>query len=249
MPFFGLGVHVLVALFFAMHAVRSGQPIFWLIILFSFPLLGSIVYFVVIYLPNSGLERGARQVVSAAAKSLNPTRELREARAAFDYTPTAQNRMRLAAALMDANAPDEAAMIYEACLKGPHASDLEIKFCAARAFFESGTYPSALAHLKQIRVIDANFRAEQISILIARTLSASGKHQEAKLEFEAAEKRFSSFEVQVEYAIWAISANETATANRLQAVINQTMSHWNKHTRSLNATLVRRLSTAAIKPS
>jgi hypothetical protein len=150
MPFFGLGLHVLVALFFAIHAVRSGQSIFWLIIL----------YFVVIYLPNSGLERGARQVVSAAAKTLNPTRELREARAAFDYTPTAQNRMRLAAALMDANAPDEAAMIYEACLTGPHASDLEIKFCAARAFFESKQYPSALTHLQQVKAIDANFRAD-----------------------------------------------------------------------------------------
>ena len=48
MPFVGLGLHVLVALFFAIHAVRSGQNMYWLFILFVFPLLGSIVYFVVV---------------------------------------------------------------------------------------------------------------------------------------------------------------------------------------------------------
>ena len=68
MPFFGLGLHILVALFFAVHALRSGQQMYWLIILFSFPLLGSIVYFLVIFLPNSRLEHGARKAVAAAAR-------------------------------------------------------------------------------------------------------------------------------------------------------------------------------------
>ena len=57
MPFAGLGLHLLVAVFLAVHALRSGQNMYWLIILFSFPLLGSIVYVLVVYLPNSRLER------------------------------------------------------------------------------------------------------------------------------------------------------------------------------------------------
>lgn len=40
-----VGLHIILALFFAIHAVRNGQPLFWLIILFSFPFLGSVVYF------------------------------------------------------------------------------------------------------------------------------------------------------------------------------------------------------------
>ena len=101
MPFLGLGLHVLIALFFAVHAMRSGQQMYWLFVLFSFPLLGSIVYFLVIYLPNSRLDHGTRKVVAAAAKTLDPTRELRAAHAAFEYTPTAQNQMRLASALLE----------------------------------------------------------------------------------------------------------------------------------------------------
>ena len=89
-----IGLHVIVALYFAIHAIRHGQQMYWLLILFMFPLLGSIVYFFAIYLPKSRLERGARKVVAVVGKVLDPTRELRDARAAFDYTPTAQNQRR-----------------------------------------------------------------------------------------------------------------------------------------------------------
>ena len=40
MPFVGLGLHFLIALFFAVHALRNGKQMYWLIILFSFPTIG-----------------------------------------------------------------------------------------------------------------------------------------------------------------------------------------------------------------
>ena len=43
MPIVGLGLHILFALICAVHAIRTGQQLFWLIILFSFPLLGSLI--------------------------------------------------------------------------------------------------------------------------------------------------------------------------------------------------------------
>jgi hypothetical protein len=244
MPFVGLGLHVLVALFFAVHAMRSGQQMYWLIILFSFPLLGSIVYFLVIYLPDSRLERGARRAVAAAAKSLDPTRELREARTEFEYTPTAQNQMRLALALLEAGNAEEAATNYEACLKGPFAADQQIRFLAARAFVESGRYARAVGHLEEIRAADANFRAEQVSLLIARALAGAGRNQEAKLEFEAALGRYGSFESLVEFTIWALAARDDATAARLQAEIGKIMTRWNRHTRELNKHILQRLDAA-----
>ena len=245
MPLFGLGLHVLIALYFAVHAIRSGQQMYWIIILFSFPLLGSIVYFVAVYLPTSRLEHGARKVVAAAARTLDPTRELREARAAFEFTATAQNQMRLALALLESGAADEAATNYEACLKGPFASDLEIRFCAARAFAESGRYARAVSHLEEIRAADAKFRAEQVSLLIARALAGAGRSPEAKAEFENALSRFGSFEARAEYAVWAISAGDHATAERLKAEIDQITQRWSRHTRELNMPLIRRLSAAS----
>jgi hypothetical protein len=244
MPFVGLGLHFFVAVFFAVHALRSGQQLYWLIILFSFPLLGSIVYFLAIYLPDSRLERGARKVVAAAAKTLNPTRELKEAHAAFDYTPTAQNQMRLAAALLEAGKPLEAAQSYDACLKGPFASDLEIRLGASRAYFACERYPEAVTHLEFIRKTDPAFRAEQISLLLAQAYAGAGRGSDARAEFESAVERFGSFESRAEYAIWAATSGDTATAARLQIELQRAMERWTRHTRELNKPLLRRLSAA-----
>lgn len=244
MPFLGIGLHVLVALFFAVHAIRSGQQIYWLLILFSFPLLGSVVYFFAIYMPNSRLEFGARKAVAVAAKTLDPTRELREARNAFEYTPTAQNQMRLALALLETGNSEEAATNYEACLKGPFAADLEIKYCAARALTESGRHATAISHLEDIRNKDNNFRPAQVSLLLARAFAGAGRNADATSEFELAMSRFGSFEIQAEYAIWCYSTGNKADAEKLQADLDQTMKRWNRHTRDIHQSLVRRLNAA-----
>ena len=244
MPFLGLGVHVLIALFFAVHAMRSGQQMYWLFVLFSFPLLGSIVYFLVIYLPNSRLEHGARRAVAVAARTLDPTRELRAARDAFEYTPTAQNQMRLAGALLESGQALEAARNYDACLKGPFASDLEIRLGAARAYFSCERYAETITHLEFIRRSNADFRPEQVSLLLAQALGGAGRASEARAEFESAVARFGSFESRAEYAIWAAAAGDTPTAARLHVELDDASRRWNRHTRELNMPLLRRLSAA-----
>ncbi len=244
MTIFGIGLHVLIALFFAVHVIRTHQQMYWLMILFMFPGLGSIVYFLAIYLPNSRLDHGARKVVSAAAKTLDPNRELREARAAFDYTPTAQNQMRLAAAQLEAGAADEAAATYEACLQGVFASDLEIRFGAARATLACGRAAAAVGHLELIRKTDLNFRPEQVALLLAQALAAAGRNDDAKLEFEFALSRFGSFAARAEFAIWAANAGQAALARELHAELRRSMERWNRHTRDMNYELLRRLDAA-----
>lgn len=244
MEIFGIGLHVLVAIFFAVHVIRSGQQMYWLLILFMFPGIGSIVYFIAVYLPNSRLNHGARKVVTAAAKSLDPGRELREARDAYDYTPTAQNQMRLASALMETGNAEEAAVTYEACLQGPFSGDLEIRFGAARATLACGRAAAAVTHLQTIRGSDAHFRAEQVSLLLAQSLAAAGRQDEARAEFEYALGRHNSFTTQAEFAIWAAGVGDAAKANALHAELQRTMDRWTRHTRDLNQPLIRRLNSA-----
>ncbi len=244
MPFLGLGLHIFVAIFFAIHVVRSGQNLYWLIILFSFPLLGSVVYFFAIYLPDSRLQRGAMQAVAVAAKALDPQRELRNAEAAFAESPTAQNQMRLAAAQLEMGRSAEAARSYEACLVGPFATDVDIKFGAARAFHECQRYSDALSHLEAIRESDPRFRAEAVAILLAKSYAGVGRPEEARAEFESAVARFGTFEVRAEYAMWALTVKDFATASRLRSEIDQITRRWNAHTRELNANVYRRLQAA-----
>ena len=244
MPVFGLGVHVLIALFFAVHAMRSGQQMYWLIILFSFPLLGSIVYFVVIYLPDSRLDRGIRKATVAAKNVLDPGRELREAEQAFDLTPTAQNQLRFANALLEAGFSTHAQQEFEGCLKGPFAEDPDIRFSAARAMLQNDQGARAADLLTAIRKQSPDFRPDQVSLLLAQSLSSVDRREDARREFVSAVSRSGSFEVRAEYALWALQIGDVGTALGLQRELGNSMKHWNKHTRSLNRPLMKRLDAA-----
>jgi hypothetical protein len=217
---------------------------YWLFILFAFPLLGSIVYFFAIYLPHSRIERGAIKAVSAAIKAMDPNREVREAQAAFENTPTAQNQMRLAAALLEVGQAAEAAAHYEHCLQGPFAADPEIRFGAARAWVECQRYPQALRYLESLHREQAEFRSEAVLLLLARSYAGLSKTTEARTLFEEAVTRFGSWESKAEYAIWAYSIKDLATASRLQNELDRISARWSAITRDLNEVVYHRLRAA-----
>lgn len=244
MPFAGLGLHVVIAIICAIHVVRTRQQLYWLFILFAFPLLGSLVYFFAVYLPSSRLERGALRAMSAAVKAIDPTRDVREARLAYDDSPTAQNQMRLAAALLEVGQAEEAAQRYESCLNGPFAMDLEIRFGAARAFTECQRYADAVRYLEGIRKERPDFRQEAVSLLLGRCYAGTGRSQEARAEFESAIAKHGTYEARAEYAIWALVFGDTATADRLDAELEKISSRWNPLTRDLNEPVLRRYQAA-----
>ena len=244
MPIVGFGLYFALAIFCAVHVVRTGQPLYWLMILFGFPILGSIVYFVAVYLPASRLERGARKVMSAAARVIDPQRDVRAARAAFEETPTAQNQMRLAAALLDTGDAPGAARAYEQCLAGPFGKDPEIRFGAARAFLECERYADALRYLQALQAEHPDHRPEPVALLAARALAGTGRHAEARTAFAAAEERFGTFEAKAEFAIWAYAVGERATSARLQAEADRIAARWNGLARELNGPALRRLQAA-----
>lgn len=244
MPYLGGGLHLLIALFFAVHVVRTGRELYWLFILLFFPLLGSAVYFFAVFLPEMRLHHGVRRAATAAANTLDPGKELREAERAFQLTPTAQNQMRLANALLQAGAADKAAEHFEACLKGPFANDLEIRFGAARARVQSGHAAAAIELLEPIRRQNPDFRQEQTALLLARAYALAGRQEEARTEFTYAVTRFGSLEARVEYALWALAKGDTATANEQYDEVQRAMRHWGKHSRAMHKTLIKRLEAA-----
>jgi len=239
-----IGLNFVLAIFCAIHVVRTGQQLYWLFILFAFPVLGSIVYFLAIYLPNSRLQRKAFRAMDAAGRLLDPNREVREARSAFEETPTAQNQMRLASALLGVGDVPAAVQAYEACLRGPFANDPEIRFGLARAYVECERYDSALRYLEPLRREHADFRPEAVALLAARSLAGCGRGNEARNEFEAAVAKFGTFEARAEYAIWAYATGENAIAQRLQEELDKIASRWNAMARELNAGSLRRLKSA-----
>ena len=108
-----------IAIFFAVHVVRTGRQMYWIMILLIFPALGSLVYFLAEYLPEMRHSTVARKSARVVKSLVDPNRELREARLAFERTPTVDNRSRLAEALLARGDYDEAIEQFQACASGP----------------------------------------------------------------------------------------------------------------------------------
>lgn len=244
MPIIGLGLHFAIAIVCAIHALRTGRQMYWLLILFSFPILGSLVYFVVEYLPQSRLERRGRIAARAVHRRLDPEREVRAARHAFDLTPTAHHRMRLAAALLDAGQAAEAAQQYDACLNGPFAGDKEVILGAARANLAAGQPAAAVALLAPLQARHPDFRAEEVGLALGRAHAASGRQEDAGAQLNAVVERFGGIEARVELALWALANSQDAVARRELAEIAHARKHMAGHARDLYRELFKRLDAA-----
>ena len=244
MLIFVIGLHVLIAVFFAAHAIRSRQHAPWLLILFVIPLLGALLYYVGVYLPSSRRERRDRKAAAGAAQAFDPVRALRDAQAAFDFAPSAHHQVRLANAQLQAGDAEAAAVTYGASLQGPFANDPDIRLGAARASLACGRHAEAIGYLERLQHTDPDFRPEQASLLLAHALAGAGRASEARAEFEAAVKRHGSFEAKAEFAIWAAGAGEFQLAHRLQNELQSTMDRWSRHTHAMNLPLIHRIEAA-----
>jgi len=243
----GIGLHVIVAIFFAVHAVRTHQNMYWLLLLFLFPGLGSVVYFFAIYLPGLRQTRGAQVAKRAINQIVDPGRAVREARQAFDRAPTVEHRMRLGATLLDAGNPGEALEHYEAAANGPFASDPALLEGLARAQLATGRHAEAQATLEKLFAANPRARDQsEPSLLYARTLAALGAPG-ARDAFERALTNASDVAARCLYADWLAKQSDTADRERAKSLYSEIVHdarHWPRHAREHNREWLQRAQTA-----
>lgn len=243
MPFVGLGLHIAIALFFAVHAVRSRQHIYWLIVLFSFPGLGSVVYCLAIYLPEWRQSRGAYVAARAATQLIDPNRYVRQARKDADRAPTVQNRMRLADALLDSGEAAEARQIYQEAACGPFADDPDLLKGLARAEFACDNGPGAQAAFEALFAAHPSTRKQaDPSLMYARALAMTGQPS-TRQAFEQALIHASGAAARCLYAQWLQAqgnSDDQARARALFAEIIQEARHGTRDTRRFNKEWIQR---------
>lgn len=241
MHILGLGLHIIIAVIFAIHALRTGREMYWLFILFMFPLLGSIVYAAVVFVPEMRQSRGARRVVRKVRETLDPGRELREARDAFDLSPTVQNRLRLADALLADNKPAEAVPLYSACLNGLYQNDADITIRHARALLESDQPEAAKAALEVLIASQPDLRSPEGHLLYARAVAGCGDRERARHEFDTLIEYSAAFEVRARYAELLAEWGDADAAQKLSRDALRHVDRLSRHSAELNAPWIKML--------
>ncbi len=245
MHLFGIGLHVLIALFFAVHAVRSGQSLYWLLILFMFPLLGSAVYALAIWLPDLRGSRTARRAGHVMRRLVDPDRDLREAQAAVATTPTVANRARLGEALIAAGRAAEALPHLQAAAQGLYADDPDLQALLARAELDGGQPDAARDRLDALIAAHPDYRSPTAHLAYARAVAACGDRARAHEEFAVLLDSFPGLEARARYADLLADWGETA---RARALANETLAGTRRlpqHTRDAERAWIARLERRA----
>lgn len=215
MPFAGLGLHVLIAIYFASHVIRTGQDKYWLWILFGFPLLGSLVYALTIWLPAARQTPQGVQVARGVRKLLDPTRELRDAQEALEGAATPNNRLRLADALLESGRASEAVVQYQAVLNGVHADDAHVQIKLSRALLEAGNPNHARELLDRLIREQPKLKSPEGHLIYARSVAALGDRVKAREEFESLVTYFAGMEARAHYAEVLLAWKDTKRCREL----------------------------------
>jgi hypothetical protein len=233
-PFLGLGAHVVVAIFFAIHALRNGRNLYWLFILFAFPLLGSIVYFFVEFLPEIRRSRAVNVTGKAVRSMIDPGRALREAERAVELSPSADNRVRFATALFDAGRLDEAITQYQSAAIGLLEFDPMLNIGLARTLLAQNRAIEARAVIERYMHHEKNRLPGGLPLLYARILAACNDQTAALAQFERVVGEDPSPEARSRYGEYLSVIGNTGRASEILNAFLADVKHWPRNVRALN---------------
>jgi hypothetical protein len=226
-------LHFAVAIFFAVHAVKTGRDRYWLMVLFAFPLLGSIVYFFAEYSRDLGQTRGGRRALRMMQGVLNPDGELKAARAEFDRTPTAFNEAQLARALLAKGDIEQAITHYRHCTSGPYAKDASFLKGLAIAQLEGGRHVDAIATLDVLFEAHPDQRIGDLALMQAEALAGAGR-PEAAQAFEAVMRSDASLEARCKYAQFLQTSGRPEAARQQFEEVLKDARRGHRHSRDMN---------------
>ncbi len=240
---FGIGIHVLIAVFFAIHAMRNNQPFFWLWILFIFPFLGSVVYFIGVYLPRSRMPYQANAMGKKAMHILQPNRELNKAKEKYENIPSVDNAVRYAEYLISMDQPDQAIVILKQKYNALVENDCVFLEQLATAYLQDFKVEQSLEFTSKIRTLDPKYNVERIALLRALSFHQLKQEDEAKQEFLTA-TRSQDIEYLAEYVLWAIQTNQADLAQQIRADMQKKWAIGTKYSRQLQKPIFKQVDKA-----
>ena len=236
-------LHIAIAIFFAVHAVRTGRNTVWLFVLLSFPFLGSLVYLFAEFLPEKRHSRLGRKAGAALRQLIDPQGELREARLALERTPSMGNRLRLAQALLEAGQAAEALPHFQACAQGVFAKDAAALSGLARCQAAAGQEAAAVLSLRHLFEAQPERFSGDLALLMARLLAVV-QPEEAEAAFEIALRTHSGLETHSAWGLYLLERGRKAEARPVLEQVLKDARLSSAHGRDLNREAIAAAETA-----
>ncbi len=226
-----LGLSLIFSIALCVHVVRTGQQMYWLMIILLFQPLGGLVYLVAIVAPEFLGGAKAQKARQAARQALDPHREYREAGQAVEDAPTVTNRTRLAVAASSLGRHAEAERLYAEALQGMYADDPQLLLGRANALIELNRAAEALPLLEAVSAQSPGARTPHVALAMGRAYHALGRDAEADTALRWAAAHLPGFEGMARYAVFLADVGRKDEAREALVEIEKRLAKSHSHFR------------------
>ena len=226
-----IGLSLIFSIALCVHVVRTGQQMYWLMIILLFQPLGGLVYLVAIIAPEFLGGAKAQKARQAARQVLDPQREYREATQAVGDAPTVTNRTRLAVAASGLGKHAEAERLYAEALQGLYADDPQMLLGRANALIELNRSAEALPLLESLGAQSPAARTPNVALAMGRAYHALGRQAEADTALRWAAAHLPGFEGMARYAVFLAQTGRKDEARDTLVEIDKRLAKTHSHFR------------------
>jgi hypothetical protein len=185
------------------HCIKTGRNTIWvylLVVLITFPFVGSMVYIGAEILPEWLKSRGSQRAMRGIRSTLDPEGNLRKYHNEMEVTGTVASRQRYADELVRLGRAAEALPIYQTCLTGVFQDDPKLLLGFAHAQFEAGDPAATRRTLDDLIQRNPDFKSADGHLLYARAVEAEGDVSKALSEYATLAEYYPGAEAGVRYA-------------------------------------------------
>lgn len=230
-----IALSILIQIACAVHCVRTGRNGLWLMVIIFLSIPGCLAYALFEILPGLAGRREVRVAKAAAARALDPERDLRAAREAVETADTAANRIALGDALAELGRWAEAGVEYgEAAARAPGVErSTQIKL--ARACLEAGQAARARRLLDALAPSGSQAENDRAALLLARALEEGGEADRALALYAELGERMPGGEALCRRAALLLARGRRREAGAALAEVERRLKRIDRFERAANA--------------
>jgi hypothetical protein len=199
MPIIGVAILAL-QIGVVVHAFRTGRPYWWIFVIMAFPIIGSVIYYLVEVAPGGRQERALLKIGRDISKAVNPDRELHRRAEELAICGSMQNKLSLAEECTERGSFDDAIHLYESAREGQYVNAPDLVLGLARARFFNGDWAIARDLLNELTAAHPEYYRQDVAILRARSADADGDRPAALHILEEVLERSVGLEARYRYA-------------------------------------------------
>jgi len=188
-------VFLVLTVYCIVHVIRNGHDYWWIFLIFFMPMVGSLVYFFAVILPNAGAYKYHHK------NDRDYKKDLMRLEGKLQQVDTIATRIELGETCLKLAMYEKARDYFNSCLKGAYANDAYSLYGVSQAEFGLGRFDDALSAIDRTFTDSYRDYLNERLLLKAKILDEQDKNEEALALYADVENKVSTQEAYGRHAL------------------------------------------------